>query len=64
MIGGVDFQLKSKWPFMDRFDADAKAPQGQTHQRSSVLKTPLSYSPYSTHGTHDTSSTRSTPYHP
>ena len=51
---GVDSQLKSKWPFMDRFDADAKAPQGQTHQRSSVLKTPLSYSPYSTHGTHDT----------
>ena len=31
-----------------------KHPQGQTRQRSSVLKTPLSYSPYSTHGTHDT----------
>ncbi|OCK89021.1 uncharacterized protein K441DRAFT_668268 [Cenococcum geophilum 1.58] len=26
---GVDSQLKSKWPFMDRCDADAKAPQGQ-----------------------------------
>jgi hypothetical protein len=37
-----------------------KHPQGQTRQRSSVLKTPLSYSPYSTHGTHDTHDTRST----
>jgi len=39
MIGGVDSKLKSKWPFMDHFDADAKAPP--------------SYSPYSTHDTHD-----------
>ncbi len=34
---------------MDRFVADAKA-----RPRSSVLKTPLGYSPYSTYGTHDT----------
>ena len=27
-IGGVDSKLKSKWPFMDRLDADAKAPPG------------------------------------
>lgn len=37
-----------------------KHPQGQTRQRSSVLKTPLSYSPYSTHGTHDTHDTHDT----
>ena len=57
-IGGVDSKLKSKWPFVDRLDADVKA-----HQRSSVLKTPLSYSSYSIHSTHDTHDTRITPYH-
>jgi len=43
---------------MGRFDADAKA-----RQRSSVLKTPLSYSPYSTYGTHPRPTTHD-PRHP
>jgi hypothetical protein len=61
---GCGFSTQEQMAFMDRFDADAKAPQGQTHQRSSVLKTPLSYSPYSTHGTHGTHDTHDTLQHP
>lgn len=54
MIGVWILNSRANGPLWIALMQTRKHPQGQTRQRSSVLKTPLSYSPYSTHGTRDT----------